>query len=101
MNTAVVNVKVDPRIKRQAQKTARDLGISLSAVVNHALRSFIQTRTVMFSDDIGLELTPWAKRMLARSEKDAKEGKVRSFTPDEMHMYLDKMIQNEEQGRSH
>lgn len=75
MNTAVINIKTDPQVKAKAQKVAQDLGISLSTVVNGALRQFIKTRTVTFADT-ELELTPWAKRMLKQSEKDAKRGFV-------------------------
>ena len=75
MNTAVVNVKVNPKIKKQAQKVAEDLGLSLSSVVNAYLRQLIKTRRVEFSD-VRLELTPWAKRMLRESEKDVKAGRV-------------------------
>ncbi len=75
MNTAVVNVKVNPKIKKQAQKGAEDLGLSLSSVVNAYLRQLIKTRRVEFSD-VRLELTPWAKRMLRESEKDVKAGRV-------------------------
>lgn len=75
MNTAVINIKTDPIVKAQAQKIAHDMGLSLSMVVNGALRQFIKTRTVTFSDT-RLELTPWAKRRLKQSEKDLKQGYV-------------------------
>lgn len=75
MNTAVVNVKVDPKIKKQAQKVAEDLGLSLSSVVNAYLRQLIKTRRVEFSD-VRLELTPYAKRMLKQAAKDEKEGYI-------------------------
>ncbi|KKR86352.1 hypothetical protein A2875_00775 [Candidatus Gottesmanbacteria bacterium RIFCSPHIGHO2_01_FULL_46_14] len=75
MNTAVVNVKVDPKIKKQAQKVAEALGLSLSSVVNAYLRQLIKTRRVEFSD-VRLEPTPYTKRMLRQSEKDIKAGYV-------------------------
>lgn len=76
MNTAVINVKVNPKVKSQAQKTAHDLGISLSSVINRALRSFIKTRSVTFSDDIRLEPTSYLKRMIKQSESDIKARRV-------------------------
>lgn len=75
MNTAVINVKVDPKVKSQAQQVAQNIGISLSAVINHALKTFIRTRTITFSDE-RLELTPSAKRQLKQSEVDIKAGYV-------------------------
>ena len=76
MNTAVVNIKVDPKVKKQAQAVVEKLGFSLSSVINAYLRQLIKTRKVEFSDDVQLKLTPWAKRLLKRSEKDVKEGFV-------------------------
>lgn len=76
MNTTVINFKTDTKIKRGAQAVARDLGFSLSSLLNAYLRNLIRTRKVEFSDDVHLELTPWAKRMLKQSEKDTKAGFV-------------------------
>ena len=76
MNTAVVNFKIDSKIKKDAQAVVEGLGFSLSSVLTASLRKLIRTRTVEFSDDVHLELTPWAKRMLKQSEKDTKAGLV-------------------------
>ncbi|KKR27356.1 hypothetical protein A3A64_04900 [Candidatus Gottesmanbacteria bacterium RIFCSPLOWO2_01_FULL_48_11] len=76
MNTAVINIKTDPKVKKKAQAVVERLGFSLSSVLNAYLRKLIRTRTVEFSDDVHLELTPWAKRMLKQSEKDTKAGLV-------------------------
>ncbi|MBI5620678.1 type II toxin-antitoxin system RelB/DinJ family antitoxin [Candidatus Gottesmanbacteria bacterium] len=75
MNTAVINIKTDPAIKKQAQKKANEFGLSLSSVINVYLRKFLTTRTVEFSD-VRLEPTPYLKRMLKQSEKDIKEGRI-------------------------
>ena len=45
MNTAVVNIKVDPKVKKQAKKVALELGFSLSALINAYLRQLIKTKT--------------------------------------------------------
>lgn len=76
MNTAVINIKTDPAIKKQVQKKANELGLSLSSVINVYLRKFLTAQTVEFSDDVRLEPTPYLKRMLRQSEKDEKAGKV-------------------------
>ncbi len=97
MNTAVINIKTDPTIKKQAQKKAENLGLSLSSVINKYLRDFIHARTVEFSD-VRLDLTPWAKRLLKKSEEDYKAGRYQSFTTDEYLAYLDTMIGNEQKS---
>lgn len=76
MNTTVVNFKTDAKIKKGAQAVAKDLGFSLSSLLNAYLRNLVRTRTVAFGDDVQLELTPWAKRVLKQSEKDTKAGFV-------------------------
>lgn len=76
MNTAVINIKTDPTIKKQVQKKAHELGLSLSSVINVYLRKFLTTKSVEFSDDVRLEPTPYLKRILKQSEKDIKTGRI-------------------------
>ncbi len=102
MSTTVINIKTDPKVKKQAQAVAEKLGFSLSAVLNAYLRKLIRTRKVEFSDDVHLELTPWAKRMLQRAEEDFKAGKVTSFSnPDDALAWIDTMISNDKKHRIH
>ena len=37
MKTAMLNIKIDPRVKKDAVKVAEDLGFSLSAIINASL----------------------------------------------------------------
>lgn len=46
MKTAVVTAKIDPKLKASAERAARDLGVSLSFVINHSLRKFSEERTI-------------------------------------------------------
>ncbi|OGG24131.1 hypothetical protein A3A79_02985 [Candidatus Gottesmanbacteria bacterium RIFCSPLOWO2_01_FULL_43_11b] len=98
MNTAVVNIKVDPKLKKQAQKTASALGFSLSSLINGFLRQLVRDRSIGFSD-VRLELTPYAKRMLQESEEEIRSGKAKSYSPDEYLAYIDTIIRNEEKHR--
>lgn len=50
MNTAVINIKTEPKIKAEAQKVAKELGISLSVVINGLLKKFIKEKTVTFGE---------------------------------------------------
>lgn len=68
MNT-VLNVKVDPRIKSLAQKTARELGVPLSIVVNTYLREFVQTKELHISSK-KYRMTPYLEKIIAKAEKD-------------------------------
>lgn len=96
MNTAVVNVKIDPNTKSKAQKIAEELGLSLSSIINGYLKQLIRTKKVSFEiSEEELELSDWAKKMLERSEENRKAGKYIAFdNPDDALAYLDTIIQD-------
>ena len=74
MNTAVINIKTDPKIKAKAQKVAQQMGLSLSSVLNGYLRKFIKEKKVDFyADEIP---NAYLKKMLKKSQEDIKEGRV-------------------------
>lgn len=91
MNTAVINVKVEPDIKRKSQKVVEELGLSLSGVINGYLRHLIKTKTVHFS--LNEQPSGYMLKALKRSDEDIKKGRVMSFeTPKDALSYLDKII---------
>ncbi len=69
----VLNVKIDPRLKKESQKMAKRAGIPLSLVVNDALRDFIATGSVTIS--VPLKPSQWLKKVLRETEKDWKNGR--------------------------
>ncbi len=71
--TTVIHIKADKEVKENAQKAAKDLGLSLSAVINAALRNFIRTREVIFSDIP--QMTPELEKKLEKVEEDIKHGR--------------------------
>ena len=75
MNTAVINIKTNAKVKSQAQKIASDLGFSLSSLINGYLNQLIKTKTIHFSltEEIPSEYTIQA---LKESEEDRKAGRV-------------------------
>lgn len=75
MNTAVIITKTEPEVKIKAQKVAKDLGLSLSSLINAWLRQLIKTRKVTFSvaDE---EPSDYLIQEINRSEKNLKAGKV-------------------------
>ena len=74
MSSAIVNVRVDPRIKNQAQKIASEMGLTLSAVVNGLLKHMVATRTVTFS--AREEPSEFLIESLRKSGEDIKAGRV-------------------------
>ena len=88
----VIHVKADLKIKRNAQKLAKKLGISLSDVINASLRDFLKTRQITFSSDE--RMTPELEKYLDKVERDIKNKKniVGPFkTAAEANAYLDSL----------
>ena len=46
--TSMIIVKADSKLKAKAQKTAADLGLTLTAVVNSYLQDFVQKKSISF-----------------------------------------------------
>lgn len=74
MNTAVINIRTDARVKSEAQKTAEKLGFSLSSLINGFLKSLIKTKTVHFA--VKEEPSEYLIKALKESEEDIKAGRV-------------------------
>lgn len=74
MNTAIINIKTQPEVKVKAQEVARDLGISLSSLLNAYLRQVIRTKKVEF--DLREEPSPYLVKILKKADKDIKAGRV-------------------------
>lgn len=74
MNTAVINIKTEPETKKQAQKVAHEIGMSLSTLVNTCLKQVIRTKRVEFY--VAEEPSERLKQSIRRGEKDLKEGKA-------------------------
>ncbi len=88
----VIHIKSDPEVKRNAQKAAQELGLSLSDVINASLRNFIRTREVIFSDIP--QMTPELEKILGVIEEDIKHNRnlsPRFKTAQEAVDYLDNL----------
>lgn len=95
MNSAVINIKTDPQVKKQAQEVAKELGLNLSIVINGFLKHLIKTKTVEFSAKE--EPSEYMIKALKESEEDIKAGRVTSFkNPKDALHYLDTLIAKDE-----
>lgn len=74
MQTAVINLRVEPQTKDKAQKLARKLGLSLSAVIEGFLAQFIRTKTVHF--DLSEQPSEYLIQSLKETKKEIKKGWV-------------------------
>src|SRR6266404_5204743 len=96
MNTTSLHVKIEPTIKEQAQKTAAELGMSLSGVVKALLRQFIRTKRL--SVDLPEIPNARTRKSLKQSMEDIKAGRTISFkNNEEVFSYLDSLIEHDRQ----
>lgn len=95
MNTTVINIKINPVVKKQAQRVASELGFSLSALIKAYLKQIIKTKTVTFSAS-SEEPTEYLLETLKESGEDIKRGGVISFKkPKSALDYVDRLIERE------
>lgn len=78
MKTAVLNMKIDQKLKTQAQELAEKLGFSLSSIVNAYLKNFIKEKTVYFTAR-SEEPSDYMIQALKESEEERKRGEYYSF----------------------
>ncbi len=76
MNTAVIITKTDPVVKKRAQEVAKEIGVSLSSLINAYLRQIIKTKTVTFSARPQEEPSEYLIKTIKQAEKNYKEGKA-------------------------
>jgi len=69
----VINIKADRDVKEKAVKTAKQIGLPLSTVINAFLKQFIAQQSVTFA--VSLNPTRWLQGILSEAEKDFREGK--------------------------
>lgn len=80
MYTSVVNVKIDAKTKKQAQKVAEELGFSLSALIKGYLKQLIHTRRVSF--DLSEEPSEYLLEAIKEAEEDLKNNKASPIFDD-------------------
>lgn len=86
-----VNLKIDMIVKKQAQKKASELGLSLSSVVNATLKQFARTGVLQLSTSSKTEkITPYLEKIIIEARKEFDEGKTPGpfATVDELMKHL-------------
>jgi len=69
----VLNIKIDKKIKEEAQKLAKSLGLNLSQIANASYKQFIRSREFTFTE--GYTMTPYLEKVIEEAERDYKAGK--------------------------
>lgn len=91
MNTAVINIKTDPKLKSQAQKISAELGFSLSSLMNAYLKQLVRNKTVFFSTS-SEEPTEYMIEALEESElqRQTKKTSPKFSNPEDAINWLRK-----------
>ena len=100
MQSAVINFTTEEKTKQEAQKVAKKMGVSLSTILNHYLKHFIATKTVIFNANDEIP-NAFLQQALKESEEDVKAGRVTTFenTQDALD-YLAAEIKNDKKSSS-
>jgi addiction module RelB/DinJ family antitoxin len=77
--STVLNIKIDPVLKKKAQRVAKELGLPMSIVVAASLREFVNTRSITISDSPRLK--PEVEAELLALSKKARAGKLDDYSP--------------------
>ena len=72
-----VNLKIDSNIKKNAQKRAQELGLSLSSVVNATLSQFARTGELQLS--VAPKMTPFLESLVKEARRDYEAGKLKVY----------------------
>ena|SRR5436305_1038059 len=87
MNTASILVKTDPQVKKEAQETAKALGLSLSAVITRLLKEFVKTKAIRFSTaEVDEAPNEYFKQAVQRAQEHRREGKASPIFTDDKEL---------------
>ncbi len=82
-----VNVKIDSRIKKDAQKRAKELGLSLSSIVNATLSQFARTGELELST--APRITPHLEKIIKEAKREYEAGECsKPMSADEFISHL-------------
>ena len=99
--TANVNIRVNPKIKADAEAVLDEIGLNLSDVFNLLLNQIRLTRSIPFelqSDEIDPKFYPQIMEALNKAEEDRKNGIDDYYTVDEVDAMLTETIRRVEDG---
>ena len=92
MSQTPITVKIDSNVKQEAQKLARSLGLSLSAIIENKLKEVIRDRKVIFEEE--LIFNDKTAKELLEIEADIRAGRnvVGQFeTSEALEKYLNSL----------
>lgn len=80
MKTAIITTKIDPILKNEAQELAQQLGTTLSAVINNAVKRFVSEKKLVIESYIPNEETV---RAIEEGNADFAAGRLKTYSSPE------------------
>lgn len=77
MKKTMLNIKIDPKLKQEAKKTAEALGIPLGTITSALLRQFVRDKEINLS--IELKPSKYLVDAIEESRKEYASGKIKSY----------------------
>ena len=92
MSQIPVPVKIDAELKQEAQKLAKSLGLSLSAIVENKLKEVVRERRLIFEEElISNKKTAKDLRQIENDVKADRNLRGPFNTFDELEKHLDSL----------
>ena len=91
MHSAVINIKTDPKLKRDVKEVAEELGLPVGTIINAMMRELVRERRVVFSAPPALNRR--TQRLLQSIDRDIRAGKNADgpFSPEQAAVYLKRL----------
>ncbi len=92
MNTkTILNIKTDKKLKKSAQKTAKEIGIPLGTAINAFLKQFVRDKEITLSANTSTP-TLYLQNIIKEAEKEYVRGESAGpFTGKQLIEYLSKL----------
>jgi len=81
--SVIINFKTDADVKKEAQKIAKEMGISLSAVLNMYLKKFVREKKLDIRVEKISNFNKQTQKDILEAEADKKAGRLKSYSPEE------------------
>ncbi len=89
MNSTVINIKTDVKVKQEAQKIASDLGLTLSGAINGFLKQLIRDKAILFT--LNNKPSDYLLSSIKESKDQKESGDFYSFKDNQAAVnFLDK-----------
>ena len=97
--STIVNFKADEKVKKEAQKIAKEMGVSLSAILNMFMTQFVRDRKLNIDlNELDIREEKFAnfnkktQKHILEAEEEYRSGKMKTYSPTEARKFLEKLI---------